>query len=67
MLTGAFMPPQARLSQHLKDVRLMLEVGHRVGAKLPLSELHARLLKECEAAGFGDQDNSAVIRAFESD
>ena len=57
--------PQARLSQHLKDVGLILEAGERSGARLPLSGLHRRLLEEVEAAGFGDADNSAIIKAFE--
>ncbi len=57
--------PQARLSQHLKDVRLILAAGETNGAKLPLSEVHRRLLEEVERAGFGDADNSAIIRAFE--
>jgi 3-hydroxyisobutyrate dehydrogenase-like beta-hydroxyacid dehydrogenase len=57
--------PQARLSQHLKDVRLILNLGHAQNACLPLSDIHMKLLAELEAAGFGDEDNSAVIRAFE--
>ena len=64
MLTGDF-SPQARLSQHLKDVRLMLEAAERTATPLPLSEVHRQLLDRAEAAGFGDADNSAVIRAFD--
>jgi 3-hydroxyisobutyrate dehydrogenase-like beta-hydroxyacid dehydrogenase len=56
--------PEARLSQHLKDVRLILASGERAGAPLPLSNLHRQLLEEAEAAGFGKQDNSAIIEAF---
>ncbi|MEX2111909.1 MAG: NAD(P)-dependent oxidoreductase [Pirellulales bacterium] len=56
--------PQARLSQHLKDVRLILATGERTGAALPLSYLHRELLERAEAAGFGDADNSAIIEAF---
>lgn len=56
--------PQARLAQHLKDVRLILAEGKRVGARLPLSEVHRRLLEEVEAAGFGGEDNSAILRAL---
>jgi len=57
---------QARLSQHLKDVRLMLESAAEAGLALPLSEAHCRLLATAEAAGFGDADNSAVIQAFDA-
>jgi 3-hydroxyisobutyrate dehydrogenase-like beta-hydroxyacid dehydrogenase len=64
MLVGDF-TAEARLSQHLKDVRLILETGARSGASLPLSCAHRQLLEKAEAAGFGDADNSAVIRAFD--
>ncbi len=56
--------PEARLSQHLKDVRLVLEAGREAGARLPLSELHRRLLEEAEAAGWGALDNSAIALVF---
>jgi 3-hydroxyisobutyrate dehydrogenase-like beta-hydroxyacid dehydrogenase len=64
MITGDFRP-QARLSQHLKDVRLILAEAERAGARAPLSTLHAELLGQVVAAGKGEEDNSAVIRAFE--
>lgn len=53
--------PQAKLSQHLKDVRLMLAAS---GIPLPLSETHCQLLEKAEALGFGDADNSAIIEAI---
>lgn len=56
---------QAKLSQHAKDVRIILEQATRGGVQLPLSELHLELLQEAEAAGLGDVDNSAIIRAIE--
>lgn len=65
MLDEAF-DPEARLSQHLKDVRLILESGARSGALLPLSEVHRELLEAAESAGFGAADNSAVIKAFQA-
>jgi len=64
MISGDF-APQARLSQHLKDVRLMLAAAERTGIELPLSSLHRELLERAEAAGYGELDNSAVIRAFD--
>lgn len=57
--------PQAKLAQHLKDVRLILEAGRRAAAALPLSELHEQLLSSLNAQGLGDWDNSAIIRAFD--
>jgi len=45
-------------------VRLILEAGRQSNAMLPLSKLHEQLLDELVQAGYGDLDNSAVIRAF---
>lgn len=56
--------PQARLAQHLKDVKLILQLGRRQNAKLPLSRVHRRLLVSLAGAGFADADNSAIIEAF---
>ncbi len=64
MIEGDFRP-QARLSQHLKDLRLMINAAAESGQELPLTETHQRLLEVAESAGFGDADNSAVIQAFE--
>jgi 3-hydroxyisobutyrate dehydrogenase-like beta-hydroxyacid dehydrogenase len=66
MLSGDF-SPQARLAQHLKDVRLILSAGAEAGAKLPLSTLHAQLLDQLDRAGYGELDNSAIIKAFEKE
>jgi 3-hydroxyisobutyrate dehydrogenase-like beta-hydroxyacid dehydrogenase len=57
--------PAARLSQHRKDVDLILAAAARKGAKTPLSQLHRELLAKVERAGFGAEDNSAILRAFE--
>jgi 3-hydroxyisobutyrate dehydrogenase-like beta-hydroxyacid dehydrogenase len=65
MIDEQFTPPHARLSQHLKDVRLMLDEAERLGLTLPLSETHRKLLQRAESLGFGDSDNSAIIKAFE--
>jgi 3-hydroxyisobutyrate dehydrogenase-like beta-hydroxyacid dehydrogenase len=58
--------PQARLSQHLKDVRLMIAAAGKTGTKLPLSAAHRKVLEFAEAQGLGQMDNSAVIRAIEN-
>lgn len=57
--------PQARLSQHLKDVRLILQQAQTANTRLPLSETHQQLLIKAEASGYGAMDNSAVIQAYE--
>lgn len=64
MITGDF-SPQARLDQHWKDVGLILELGRIANAAVPLSELHSQLLERASKRGFGQQDNSAIIKAFE--
>lgn len=61
MIFGDF-TPVARLSQHLKDVRLMLAA---TPLALPLSETHRGLLAKAVALGYGDLDNSAVIKAIQ--
>jgi 3-hydroxyisobutyrate dehydrogenase-like beta-hydroxyacid dehydrogenase len=55
---------EARLRQHLKDVKLILEMGERLKARLPVSQLHAELLSEAVESGFGDLDNSAIVNVF---
>ncbi len=60
MVAGEF-APQSRIRQHLKDVDLMLESARQSGQLLPLSETHARLMRDAIAAGDGDLDNAAII------
>ena len=57
--------PEAKLAQHLKDVKLILHEGESSQATLPFTTLHARLLAQLAERGLGECDNSAVIRAFE--
>lgn len=63
MVEGRF-EPEARLTQHLKDVRAILDLGAASNAKLPLSKLHRELLEDMVQAGYGGSDNSAIICAF---
>ena len=53
---------QAKLSQHLKDVRLMIDASK---IELPLSLRHRELLEKAIAMGFGELDNSSIIRAIQ--
>lgn len=59
--------PQAKLSQHLKDVRLILKLATASDSALPLSMLHQQLLESAESAGNGNLDNSTIIRAWRRD
>jgi 3-hydroxyisobutyrate dehydrogenase-like beta-hydroxyacid dehydrogenase len=58
--------PQARLSQHLKDVRLIRELAARSGAITPLSDAHQELLEQAVALGLAEADNSAVLGVYSS-
>ena len=55
---------QARLSQHLKDVRLMLDAAANAGLEIPLSRTHAQLLERAEQSGVGGMDNSVIIEVY---
>ena len=63
MLRGDF-APEARLAQHHKDVKLILDVAEKSGVKVPLTQLHDLLLSALVAAGYGEVDNSAIVQAF---
>jgi len=65
MLEGRF-EAEGKLAQHLKDVELMLEVGHAAGAPLLATALHRQLLLAGVAAGRGDADNSSIIEVLRS-
>lgn len=63
MIDGDFIP-QARLRQHRKDVELIVKSAEQSNAALPFSVLHGELLDQLIAAGYGEEDNAAIIRAF---
>lgn len=67
MVKRDYEDPQAFLSQHIKDVKLILEESERSGAIVPFSLLHKELLESIESRGFGGVDNSAIMEAFSSD
>lgn len=59
MVSGDY-SPQARLTQHAKDVRIILQEAQKLGLALPMSETHLALLARGEEDGIGDLDNSAI-------
>jgi 3-hydroxyisobutyrate dehydrogenase-like beta-hydroxyacid dehydrogenase len=61
MLQGDF-TPQSKISQHHKDLRIILDYAERLGQDLPLARVHEAILARGIAAGEGDLDTSAVIR-----
>ena len=64
MAMGKYTPPQAKLAQHLKDVRIIRQLADKVGAHTPLTNAHLSLLEKAESLGFGESDNAAIIEAF---
>lgn len=63
MVTGDF-TPEARLAQHLKDVRLILDAACAAGARVPLGTAHHGVLEEAVDQNLGSLDNSAILRVF---
>ena len=52
-----------KLALHRKDLAIALELARQAGATLPVAALAATLEDGLVAAGFGDDDNSALARA----
>lgn len=65
MVSGDF-STQARLSQHAKDVRIILKEAAQCGLRLPLSDVHLELLEQGEAMELGELDNSAIVRVLQN-
>lgn len=66
MIDGDF-ATQARLAQHAKDVRIILQEASKHGLVLPMSAAHLQLLEQGELLGLGDLDNSAIVRVLQAD
>jgi 3-hydroxyisobutyrate dehydrogenase-like beta-hydroxyacid dehydrogenase len=60
MVAGEF-PPQMKLDLFLKDLRLMLEEGQRLGVPLPLTSTAQQLYTATAEAGAGSQDLAVII------
>lgn len=64
MVNRDFLPPEGKLAFHLKDVQLMLDLGHKANAPLVLSGLHAQALRSEVAKGRGEWDNADIISFY---
>ena len=64
MVAGDHDRPMSRIRQHAKDVRLILEAGHAVGAPLWVGATVAQVLAVAQQQGLSDADNSAVIEVL---
>jgi 3-hydroxyisobutyrate dehydrogenase-like beta-hydroxyacid dehydrogenase len=53
-----------RMTLHRKDLKIALEMAERLGLDLPVAGLTAAIEDDLMAAGFGDEDMSALARAI---
>ncbi len=56
--------PEAKISQHYKDVQLILRKAVNPDRSLPLTSVHSRILEAMIERGQGGADNSAVVEYF---
>jgi 3-hydroxyisobutyrate dehydrogenase-like beta-hydroxyacid dehydrogenase len=56
---------QMKIDLFLKDFKLMLEEGQRLGVSLPLTRVTQQLAAATAAAGRGDEDLAAIVTTFE--
>jgi 3-hydroxyisobutyrate dehydrogenase-like beta-hydroxyacid dehydrogenase len=64
MVAGDF-APEGRVVQSAKDFGLILAAAEGAGVGLPFARLYAEMMGDLVAAGEGDLDNAAIIRALE--
>ena len=57
--------PQMKIDLFLKDFKLMLEEGLRLGVPLPLTSITQQLATAAAAAGRGEEDLAAIITTLE--
>jgi 3-hydroxyisobutyrate dehydrogenase-like beta-hydroxyacid dehydrogenase len=57
--------PQMKIDLFLKDFKLMLEEGRRLGVPLPLTSVTQQLVTATAAAGQGEKDLAAVLMTLE--
>ena len=57
--------PQMKVDLFLKDFKLMLEEGQRLGVPLPLTSITQQLATATAAAGRGEEDLAAVVTTLE--
>jgi 3-hydroxyisobutyrate dehydrogenase-like beta-hydroxyacid dehydrogenase len=57
--------PQMKIDLFLKDFKLMLEEGQRLGVTLPLTSLTQQLAMATVVAGRGEEDLAAIVTTLE--
>ena len=58
--------PQMKIDLFLKDFKLMLEEGFRLGIPLPLTSVTQQLTTATAVAGRGNEDLAAIVTTFET-
>jgi 3-hydroxyisobutyrate dehydrogenase-like beta-hydroxyacid dehydrogenase len=58
--------PRFYLDHMLKDINLMLDAAHGVGAPLPAIQIAQQLFVEAQQAGHGREDYSAMVKALQA-
>lgn len=66
MLLARDFSPRSRITQHRKDLDVITSQARAAGLATPLADVHRELLVEAEAAGWGDLDTAAVLKAIEA-
>jgi 3-hydroxyisobutyrate dehydrogenase-like beta-hydroxyacid dehydrogenase len=61
MVEGDF-APESRMSQHKKDLEIILHYAEKFGQPLPLAQVHKDIIEAAMEAGDGELDNCAVIK-----
>lgn len=65
MLTRSF-APGFKIDLHQKDLAIVLDAARRLSVSLPNTALVAQTLNAAQAAGLGQQDNSALVQVLEA-
>lgn len=55
---------QGQVKTSLKDSRLVLEMGHKLGAPLPMAALFSQIVQAAYAKGYGEKDTVAFIEVL---
>jgi putative dehydrogenase len=64
ILQGAFTPPHTALDIFVKDLGLVLDAARSSKFPLPLASVAHQMFTTASAAGFGNEDDTAVIKIF---
>lgn len=64
ILRGEFAPPHTALDIFVKDLGLVLDAARSSKFPLPLASVAHQMFTTASAAGFGNEDDTAVIKIF---